>query len=96
MTESLRRLPYSNVTAEPSRAASTEPAMDSTGVIPLPAAISTCCPGTSRSGVNAPDGACTSTTSPGRTWCTSQPDTAPPATSRTPIRGARPLTAQME
>ena len=70
--------------------------MDSTGVIPLPAAISTWWPGTSRSGVNEPDGACTSITSPGLTSCTSQPETAPPATSRTPMRGARPRAAQME
>ena len=70
--------------------------MDSTGVIPLPAAISTCCAGRVQVGVNEPDGACTSTTSPGLTSCTSQPDTAPPATSRTPMRGARPLTAQIE
>ena len=70
--------------------------MDSTGVIPLPAAISTCWPGVSRSGTNEPDGSCTSTTSPALTWRTSQPETAPPATSRTPMRGARPLTAQME
>ena len=77
-------------------AASTDEAMDSTGVIPLPAAISTWCPGTSRSGVNEPDGAWTSITSPARTSCTSQPETAPPATSRTPMRGARPWAAQME
>ena len=70
--------------------------MDSTGVIPLPAAISTCCPGVSRSGVNEPEGGCASTTSPARTSCTSQPETAPPATSRTPMRGARPRAAQME
>ncbi len=34
--------------------------MDSTGVIPLPAAISTWCPGVSRSGVNEPEGGCAS------------------------------------
>ena len=64
--------------------------------MPDPAAISTCEPGVPRSGVNEPVGACTSTVSPGRTSCTSQPETAPPATSRTPIRGAAPKRAQME
>ena len=53
--------------------------MDRTGVIPLPAAISTWWPGRSRSGVNEPEGAWTSMTSPGRTSCTSHPETAPPA-----------------
>ena len=70
--------------------------MDKTGVIPLPAASRMWCAGISRSGVNEPDGACTSITSPARTSCTSQPDTAPPATSRTPMRGARPVAAQIE
>jgi hypothetical protein len=96
ITESLRRLPYSRVTNDSPSAASTDPAMDRTGVIPLPAAIRTCCPGACRSGVNDPDGACASTTSPALTSCTSQPDTAPPATSRTPIRGACPAAAQIE
>ena len=70
--------------------------MDRTGVIPLPAAIRTCCPGARRSGVKDPEGAWTSMTSPARTSCTSHPDTAPPATSRTPIRGADPADAQIE
>jgi hypothetical protein len=64
--------------------------------MPLPAAIMKWRPGTSRSGVKDPDGGWTSITSPGRTWRTSQPDTAPPATSRTPMRGARPRTEQIE
>ena len=58
--------------------------------MPEPAAISTCRPGTARSGVKVPPGACTSSASPGWRSCTSQPETAPPATSRTPIRGAAP------
>ena len=45
MTVSLRRLPYRSVTEESSRAASTDPAIDRIGVIPLPAAISTCLAG---------------------------------------------------
>ena len=40
--------------------------------------------------MNEPDGGCTSTTSPGRTSRTSQPDTAPPGTSRTPMRSGWP------
>ena len=70
--------------------------MDSIGVIPEPAAISTCRPGAVRSGLKDPAGACTSMTSPARTWWISHPDTAPPATSRTPIRGACPAGAQIE
>ena len=89
-------MPYSSVTADSRCAASTEAAIDSTGVIPLPAAISTCWPAVARSGTNEPDGACTSSTSPGLTLCTSHPDTAPPGTSRTPIRGGWPAAAQIE
>ena len=69
--------------------------MDSTGVMPLPAAIRTWCPGRDRSGVNVPDGAWTSMTSPGRTSWTSQPDTAPPGhfphadPGRVALRGRR-------
>ncbi len=70
--------------------------MDSTGVMPEPAAISTCRAALARSGVNVPVGAWTSMRSPGRTSWTNQPDNAPPATSRTPMRGARPAGAQIE
>ena len=70
--------------------------IDSTGVMPDPAAISTCRAGAPRSGVNEPDGGCTSIRSPGRTSRTSQPDSAPPGTSRTPIRGGCPAGEQIE
>ena len=43
-----------------------------------------------------PDGGCTSIRSPGRTSRTSQPDSAPPGTSRTPIRGGWPAGEQIE
>ena len=92
---SARRLPYSRVTSDP--AASSAAAIDSTGVMPEPAAISTCRrPRAARSGVNAPDGGWTSIVSPGRVPRTSQPDTHPSGTSRTPIRGARPGGTQIE
>ena len=94
ITVSARRLPYSRVTSDP--AASSAAAIDSTGVMPEPAAISTCRPRTARSGVNAPDGGWTSIVSPGRVPRTSQPDTHPSGTSRTPIRGARPGGTQIE
>ena len=71
-------------------------AIDSTGVIPDPAAISTWCPDSVRSGVNAPVGVPTSTSSPGRIWCTSQVENSPSGTSRTPIRGRAPAGAQIE
>ena len=64
MTVSLRRLPYSSVTVDLSSAASTEAAIDIIGVMPEPAAIRTCWPGTARSGVNVPLGAWTSSVSP--------------------------------
>ncbi len=96
MTVSLRRLPYSSVTVDLSSAARTDAAIDIIGVMPEPAAISTCRPGTVRSGVKVPLGAWTSRVSPALSACTSQPETAPPATSRTPIRGADPAGAQIE
>ena len=71
-----------------SSAARTEAAIDIIGVMPEPAAIRTCRPGTDRSGVKVPLGAWTSRVSPALRVRTSQPETAPPATSRTPIRGA--------
>ena len=46
--------------------------------------------------MKVPLGTWTSRVSPGLTVRTSQPETAPPATSRTPIRGAAPAGAQME
>src|ERR1700744_2190093 len=96
MTVSLRRLPYSRVTVDLSSAASTEAAIDIIGVMPEPAAISTWWPGTDRSGVNEPPGLWTWSVSPAFSSRTSQPDTAPPATSRTPIRGGDPAAAQIE
>ena len=75
---------------------SAEAVIERMGVIPEPAAISTCRPGTARSGVNEPAGGCTSMRSPGLTSRTSQPETAPPGTSRTPIRGGWPAAEQME
>ena len=95
ITESARRFPYSTV-ASAAGLRSAEAAIDSTGVIPDPAAISTCRPGTRRSAVNDPDGGWTSTRSPGRTSRTSQPETTPPGTSLTPIRSGSPSGAQME
>ena len=64
MTVSLRRLPYSSVTVDLSSAARTEAAIDIIGVMPEPAAIRTCRPGTVRSGVKVPLGAWTSRVSP--------------------------------
>src|ERR1700684_2675583 len=96
MTVSLRRFPYSSVTVDLSLAASTEAAIDIIGVMPEPAAIRTCCPGSLRSGGDRPPGAWTSRVSPALTWRTSHPDRAPPGTSRTPIRGADPAGAQIE
>ena len=76
--------------------ASTDETIDSAGVIPEPATISTWWPATSTSGVKLPLGACTSMRSPGRTSRTSHVETAPSGTSRTPIRGDAPAGAQIE
>ena len=46
--------------------------------------------------MNDPAGGWTSIRSPGRTSRTSQPDMAPPGTSRTPIRGGSPAGEQIE
>ncbi len=64
--------------------------MDSIGVMPEPAAISTWWPGSSRVGVKAPVGGMTSTMSPGRISSTSQEENSPSVTIRTPMRGAAP------
>ena len=95
MTDPARRLPYSTLTWAPGWARA-DAVMDSTGVMPDPAAMSTCRAGASRSAVNDPAGGWTSIRSPGRTSRTSQPDMAPPGTSRTPIRGGSPAGEQME
>ena len=93
ITVSLRRFPYSSVALPPP--ASTACAIDSTGVIPEPAATSACQPSTS-DGVKLPLGGATSISSPGRTWWTSQRENTPPGTSRTPMRGVVPGGAQIE
>src|SRR5215469_2896664 len=77
-------------------AVSSDDAIDSTGVMPDPAATSTCSPTADGPGVNVPAGGCTSTTSPGLTSRTSQLETRPPATSRTPMRGGLPGGTQIE
>ena len=76
--------------------ASTEAAIESAGVIPEPATTRTWCATASTSGVKLPVGGRTSMRSPGRTARTNHGDTAPPDTSRTPIRGAAPAGAQIE
>ena len=75
---------------------STVAAIDSTGVIPDPAAISTWWPAVAVPGVKRPAGTATEISSPGRTWRTSQRENKPSGTSRTPIRGRAPSGAQIE
>src|SRR5882757_1509354 len=70
--------------------------MDSTGVIPEPAAISPWWVPAASSGVNAPAGGATSTSSPGRTPSTSHSENSPPSIRRTPTRSAAPTGAQIE
>ena len=84
------------MTVDLSSEARTDAAIDIIGVMPEPAAISTWRPGTDRSGVKVPLGTWTSRVSPGLIVRTSQPETAPSATSRTPMRGAAPTGAQIE
>ena len=71
-------------------------AIDSTGVIPDPAAISTWWPAVAVPGVKLPAGVPTEISSPGRTCRTSQRENSPSGTSRTPIRGRAPSGAQIE
>ncbi len=75
---------------------STVAAIDSTGVIPEPAAISTWWPPVSGPGVKLPAGTPTEISSPGLTSRTSQRENSPSGTSRTPIRGRAPSGAQIE
>ena len=77
-------------------AASTLAAMDSTGVIPEPAAIRPWWLPGSISGVNEPDGGATSISSPGCNRSTSHSENSPVSTRRTPIRGSAPAGAQIE
>ena len=96
ITVSVRRLPYTSVTCVSAWAASTLAAMESTGVIPDPAATRPwCVPGRS-SGVNAPDGGATSSSSPATSRSTSHSENKPSVTRRTPTRGAAPACAQIE
>ncbi len=76
--------------------ASTDEAIESTGVIPEPAATHRCRPPATGSARNRPVGVCTSIRVPGRTSRTSQLENSPAGTSRTPTRGGAPTGAQIE
>ena len=77
-------------------AASTVAAIESTGVIPEPAATRTWCSPAATSGEKRPCGGPTSISSPGVSRSTSQVENSPVSTRRTPIRGAAPSGAQIE
>lgn len=95
ITEEVVRLPNSSRTSVFGFASTVE-AIDSIGVIPDPAAIIRCRPGSDGSARRLPDGTCTSTRSPGRTSWTSHDENIPPGISRTPIRGQPPAGEQIE
>ena len=77
-------------------AASTVAAIESTGVIPEPAATSTWCSPGATSGLKRPCGGPTSSSSPAASRSTSQVENRPSSTRRTPMRGAAPSGAQIE
>lgn len=89
------RFPYSSRTWV-SGWASTVAAIEIIGVMPEPAAISRCRPGSAGSARRLPDGTWTSISVPGRTSRTSQEENMPSGISRTPIRGRAPAGAQIE
>ncbi|GAA3091929.1 hypothetical protein GCM10020001_003910 [Nonomuraea salmonea] len=71
-------------------------AIDSSGVMPEPAATHRWRSPPSGSACQEPVGGCTSMTVPGRTSWTSQEENRPPGISLTPMRGAAPAGAQIE
>jgi hypothetical protein len=93
------RLPYTSTTSLAGSTSSTDAAIDSTGVMPLPAATSPTVrrAAGSSTGPNRPAGGSTSSSSPGRSPVVTHVENAPPSSCLTATRSGPPaLLLQIE